>query len=121
MIRTTLRIVGVAVLGASFAMGAVAADKGDKNKSGMYESGDRGFKGPSSGGNDAQHRTPAAGSGVSTLPSTNNPSSVSESAPQKTGKAAPAKKVNDDKRMPNLKSPSSVSESAPDKTNKGNR
>lgn len=44
------------------------------------------------------------------------PSSVSESAPQNTGKDKPAPRVNDSKNLPNPKTPSSVSESAPDRT-----
>ncbi len=50
------------------------------------------------------------------------PSSVSESAPQKTGKEpGTAPLVSDSKNMANPKSPSSVSESAPSKTGKEQR
>ena len=111
------KVLSAAVLGA-LALSVGAADKGDANKSGMYESGDRGVKAPGSGGDDAAKREPKAGSGVSTMPSKNMPSSVSESAPQKTGKEVSAGKVPDDKRMANPKTPSSVSESAPQKTGK---
>lgn len=112
MIKKTWKLAGAAVLSATFATGAMAADKGDTNKSGMYESGDRGVKAPSSGGNDAAQRVPQAGSGVSTIPSKNMPASVSESSPQTTGKEVAAKKVPDDKRMGNPKTPASPNESA---------
>ncbi len=114
----TLKVLGAAALGALIATSATAADKGDTNKSGMYESGDRGVKTPSSGGNDATQRAPKAGSGVATMPGKNNPSSVSESAPQKTGKETAAPKMHDGPKMANPKVPSSVSESAPQKTGK---
>ena len=54
--------------------------------------------------------------GTSTMPS-KGPASVSESAPQKTGKEPPAPMAKgDSKNMPNPKTPSSVSESDPAKT-----
>ena len=53
--------------------------------------------------------------GAPTMPS-KGPSSVSESAPQKTGKeATPPAGPGDSKNLPNPSTPSSVSESAPDK------
>ena len=53
--------------------------------------------------------------GVPTMPA-KGPASVSESAPQKTGKEPAAPMAKgDSKDMPNLRTPSSVSESAPDK------
>jgi hypothetical protein len=114
----TLKVLGAAALGALFAVSATAADKGDTNKSGMYESGDRGVTTPGSGGDDASKREPKAGSGVSTLPARNNPASVSENAPQKTGKETTSPKVNDNMKMANPKTPASVSESAPTKAGK---
>ena len=114
----TVKLLGIAVFGALFTMSATAADKGDKNKSGMYESGDRGVTTPGSGGDDAAKREPKAGSGVSTLPARNNPASVSESAPQKTGKEMTSPPVRDNMKMANPKTPSGVSESAPSKTGK---
>jgi hypothetical protein len=111
------KVLGAAALGA-LALSVSAADKGDTNKSGMYESGDRGMKAPGSGGDDAAKRESKAGSGVSTMPARNNPASVSESAPQKTGKEVSSGPVRDNKNMPNLKAPASVSESAPQKTGK---
>jgi hypothetical protein len=57
--------------------------------------------------------------GTPTIPS-KSPSSVSESAPQKTGKEPVAAAPGaDSKAMANPKTPSSVSESAPDKAAKG--
>ncbi len=53
-------------------------------------------------------------SGKAVMPS-KGPSSVSESAPSKTGKERPGKLVNDNKDMPNPKTPSGSSESAPTK------
>ena len=53
-------------------------------------------------------------SGKAVMPS-KGPSSVSESAPSKTGKEKPGKLVNDSKDMPNPKTPSGSSESAPTK------
>jgi hypothetical protein len=50
--------------------------------------------------------------GESTMPS-KGPSSVSESAPDKTGKDKPAPKMNDSKNMPNLKAPQSSNETKP--------
>ena len=97
---------------------AVGATAGDANRSGMYESGDRGVITPGSGGDDAAKRVPRAGSGVSTLPSLNNPASVNESAPDRTGKAVSSGPVRDDLNMPNPKTPANVSESAPDKAGK---
>jgi hypothetical protein len=110
-------LLGAAALGA-LALSAGAADPGDTNKSGMYESGDRGVKAPASGGDDAAKRESKAGSGVSTMPARNNPASVSESAPQTTGKEVSSPPVADNKNMPNPKVPASVSESAPQKTGK---
>jgi hypothetical protein len=109
----TAKLVGVALTGLAFALSAQAADKGDTNKSGMYESGDRGVKAPSSGGSDAAPRVPKKAAGESVMPSRNSPSSVSESAPQKTGKEVAAGKVPDDKTMPNPKTPASPNESDP--------
>jgi hypothetical protein len=114
----TLALVGVAFAGAAFVLSAQAADrgdttKGDTNKSGMYESGDRGVKAPSSGGSDAAPRVPRKAAGESVMPSRNSPASVSESAPQKTGKEVAAGKVPDDKTMPNPKTPASPNESGP--------
>ena len=97
---------------------AVGATSGDTNRSGMYESGDRGVMTPGSGGDDAAKRVPRAASGKSTLPSLNNPASVNESAPDRTGKAVSSSPVRDDLTMPNPKTPASVSESAPDKAGK---
>jgi hypothetical protein len=51
--------------------------------------------------------------GEATLPKKASPSSVSESAPDKTGKEKRARKMKDSKDMPNPKSPSSPSESKP--------
>ena len=112
-----LKLMSAAVLGA-LALTAGAADKGDKNKSGMYESGDRGVVAPGSGGDDAAKREPKAGSGVATIPSRNNPASVSENAPQKTGKEVSTPPVRDNMKMANPKVPAGVSESAPQKTGK---
>ena len=111
------KVLSAAVLGA-FALSVGAADKGDTNKSGMYESGDRGVKTPGSAGDDAAKRESKAGSGVSTMPSRNVPSSANESAPQKTGKEAQSPPVRDNMKMANPKVPSSVNESAPQKTGK---
>ena len=97
---------------------AVGATRGDTNRSGMYDSGDRGVIAPASGGDDASKRVPSAASGTSTLPSLNNPASVSESAPDRTGKAVSSAPVRDDLNMPNPKTPANVSESAPDKAGK---
>ena len=54
-------------------------------------------------------------SGKAVMPS-KGPSSVSESAPAKTGKEKPGQLMNDDKNTPNPKTPSGSSESAPAKT-----
>jgi hypothetical protein len=50
--------------------------------------------------------------GTNTMPS-KGPSSVSESAPDKTGKDKPAPKMKDSKDMPNPKTPSSANETKP--------
>ena len=97
---------------------AVGATAGDANRSGMYESGDRGVVAPGSGGDDAAKRVPRAASGTSTVPSLNKPASVNESAPDRTGKAVSSAPVRDDLNMPNPKTPANVSESAPDKAGK---
>ena len=116
----TAVMLGVALVGAAYALSTTAADrgdtsKGDTNKSGMYESGDRGVKTPSSGGSDAAPRVPKKAAGESVMPSKNVPASVSESAPQKTGKEVAAGKVPDDKTMANPKTPASPNESGPSK------
>ena len=51
--------------------------------------------------------------GEATMPKKAAPSSVSESAPDKTGKEKAAPKMKDSKDMPNPKTPSSPSESKP--------
>lgn len=51
--------------------------------------------------------------GEATMPKKSAPSSVSEPRPDKTGKEKTAAKQKDSKDMPNPKSPSSVSESKP--------
>lgn len=111
------KMAGAAALGA-LSLSVTAADRGDTNKSGMYESGDRGVKAPGSAGDDAAKRESKAGVGVATMPARNNPASVSESAPQKTGKEVSSPPVRDNMKMPNPKVPASVSESAPQKTGK---
>src|SRR4051812_24055277 len=115
IMKQNWKMLAAAVLG-SLALSAGAADNGDTNKSGMYESGDRGVKAPGSAGDDAEKRESKAGTGVSTMPARNNPASVSESAPQKTGKEVSTPPVADNKKIPNPKVPASVNESAPQKT-----
>ena len=64
---------------------------------------------------DKTGKEPKGKAGVPTMPS-KKPSSVSESAPQKTGKEpATPPGKPDSKKMANPKSPSSVDESAPTK------
>jgi hypothetical protein len=76
-------------------------------------------KGPSSVSESAPDKTgkeAKGAAGTATMP-TKGPASANESAPQKTGKEPPAPAVKaDSKKMPNPKTPASVSESAPDKT-----
>lgn len=79
---------------------------------------DSGARVPGSTVDDTMRRVPPVGSGVSTLPSRNDPASVSESAPQRTGKEPSSLPVADSRNMPNPKTPANVSESAPDKTGK---
>jgi hypothetical protein len=85
------------------------------NRSGTYEPVDRGVRAPASASDDTVRRVPSGGT-VNTLPSRNVPASVSESAPQRTGKEVSSGPVPDDKTMPNLKTPANVSESKPDST-----
>lgn len=92
--------------------GAAAADM---QRRGAMDSGARL---PGSTVGDGMTRVPPVGSGVSTMPSRNNPASVSESAPQRTGKEVSSPPVADSRNMPNPKTPANVSESAPDKTGK---
>jgi hypothetical protein len=113
------RVLGATLLSTAFAMSAVAAEKGDTNKSGAYESGDRGVTTPASPGTVPAQRVPKAEAGTSVAPSANQPASVSESAPQKTGKKVEAGKVADDKTMPNPKSAANPNESAPAHKNTG--
>ena len=73
-------------------------------------------KGPSSVSESAPDKTCKADkgkAGEATMPKKAAPASVSESAPDKTGKEKAAKKQKDSKDMPNPKSPSSPSESKP--------
>ena len=73
---------------------------------------------PSSVSESAPDKTGKKAKGAAGTPAmpSKGPSSVSESAPQKTGKEPPAPMAKgDSKDMPNLKTPSSVSESAPTK------
>ena len=51
--------------------------------------------------------------GEATMPSKTKPASVSESAPDKTGKEKGAGKMKDSKNMPNPKTPASPNESKP--------
>lgn len=77
-------------------------------------------KGPSSVSESAPDKTgkDAKGKGGTPVLPSKGPASVSESAPQKTGKEPPTPMKADSKNMPNPKTPSSVSESAPDKAGK---
>jgi hypothetical protein len=71
---------------------------------------------------DPKARTAApAGTSAPTLPARSDPASVSESAPQRTGKEVTAAPVTDSKNTPNPKTPANVSESAPDKAGKEQR
>ncbi len=77
-------------------------------------------KGPSSVSESAPDKTgkDAKGmSGTAVLPS-KGPASANESAPQKTGKEPGTPMKADSKMMANPKTPASVSESAPDKAGK---
>lgn len=77
-------------------------------------------KGPSSVSESAPDKTGKEAKGVggtATMPS-KGPSSANESAPQKTGKEPASPMKADSKMMPNPKTPASVSESAPDKAGK---
>lgn len=77
-------------------------------------------KGPSSVSESAPDKTSKDAKGVAgkpTMPS-KGPSSANESAPQKTGKEPASPMKADSKMMPNPKTPASVSESAPDKAGK---
>ena len=95
---------------------AVGATAVDANRSGTYDSGDRGIRTPAAVSVNPARRVPEAGPGVPTLPERNNPASVSESAPQKTGKEVSSAPVPDNKRMANPQTPANVSESAPART-----
>lgn len=95
------KALGAALLSTTFAMSAVAGEAGDVNRSGAFESGDRGVTTPASPGNMPAQRVPKAAAGDSVMPSRNQPASVSESAPQKTGKEPVAGIVADDKRVAN--------------------
>ena len=73
-------------------------------------------KGPSSVSESAPDKTGKSEkgkAGEATMPKKASPASVSESAPDKTGKEKAAMKQKDSKDMPNPKSPSSPSESKP--------
>jgi hypothetical protein len=73
-------------------------------------------KGPASVSESAPDKTgkvPQGKAGEATMPQKSKPASVSESAPDKTGKEKTAPKQADSKDMPNPKTPSSVSESKP--------
>ena len=73
-------------------------------------------KGPSSVSESAPDKTGKSEkgkAGEATMPKKAAPASVSESAPDKTGKEKAAKKQKDSKDMPNPKSPSSPSDSKP--------
>ncbi|MES2562963.1 MAG: hypothetical protein V4637_09580 [Pseudomonadota bacterium] len=107
------KALGAAFLSTTFAMSAVAGQAGDVNRSGAYESGDRGVTTPASPGTVPAQRAPKAAAGDSVMPSLNQPANVSESAPQRTGKEPVAGKVADDKRMANPKTPASPNESGP--------
>ena len=77
-------------------------------------------KGPSSVSESAPEKTgkDAKGMGGSPVLPSKGPSSANESAPQKTGKEPATPMKADSQMMPNPKTPSSVSESAPDKAGK---
>jgi hypothetical protein len=76
-------------------------------------------KDPASVSESAPDKTGKKAKGAAGTPTTpsKGPASVSESAPQKTGKEPPAPAAKaDSKNMPNPKTPSSVSESDPAKS-----
>jgi hypothetical protein len=99
-----LSLVGAAVIGAMFALPASAQNQ-------SYDPANRSVTSPRS-----PARVPEAAPGVPTMPARNNPASVSESAPEKTGKEVSSAPVADDKRMANPQTPANVSESAPART-----
>ena len=77
-------------------------------------------KGPASVSESAPDKTGKDAKGMSGAPvmPSKGPSSANESAPQKTGKEPATPMKADSKMMPNPKTPASVSESAPDKAGK---
>jgi hypothetical protein len=97
---------------------AIGATSGEVNRGGSYEAAPRPVIAPAPTSTDTVRSTPPAAAGSSTLPSRNVPASVSESAPQRTGKEVSSAPVPDDKNMPNPKTPANVSESKPDNTGK---
>lgn len=103
-----MKKLSISSLAVVFAAGALTAGL---THAAEYESGDRGVKAPSSGGDDAQKGEPKGKAGVSTMPSKNKPASVSESAPDKTGKEVSG--VSKESKGPNPKTPASPNESGP--------
>ena len=97
-----LSLVGAAVAGVMFALPAFAQNQ-------SYDPAHRSVT-------PSPARAPEAAAGVPAMPSRNNPASVSESAPEKTGKEVSSGPVADDKRMANPQTPANVSESAPART-----
>ena len=115
MHKSALQIAGAIALGVAVAMSAQAGEMTMKkepaspNESMPGEAADKAKGGVAKG---AKGRDQA---GVSTMPG-KGPASVSESAPQRTGKEPVTPMTGDSKATANPKSPSSVSESAPQKT-----
>ncbi len=99
-----LSLLGAAVVSAMFALPSFAQNQ-------SYDPANRSVTSPRSAA-----RVPEAAGGVPAMPSRNDPASVSESAPQKTGKEVSSAPVPDDKRMANPQTPANVSESAPART-----
>jgi hypothetical protein len=105
----------VSILGAAFAA-LVGTSMGFAAHAATSNNPDMDKNAPSSVSESAPDKTgkkDKGKAGEATMPKKASPSSVSESAPDKTGKEKAAPKMKDSKDMPNLKSPSSPSESKP--------
>lgn len=109
-----------ALIGVAFAA-ALGASVGLSAHAATSNNPDMDKNAPSSVSESAPDKTgkkPKGKAGEATMPKKASPSSVSESAPDKTGKEKNAPKMKDSKDMPNPKSPSSINESKPSQPQK---